>query len=52
MYNGFAHLILSFGGFSMLTFEENLNFQFWAKKITPVYEVKIFDGANVQKFIK
>ena len=52
MYDGQAHLMLNFGVYDMLNFEENGLFQFWPQKKTPVYEVKLFSGANVENFMK
>ena len=44
--------MLYFGRYIMLTFEENKIFRLCTLKMTPVYEVKLFNKANVQKFIK
>ena len=46
-----AHLMLNFGGDGMLILEEKAIFNFGLKK-TPVYEVKLLTGANVENFIE
>ena len=49
IYNNCAHLMLDFGIYTMLSFEENWVFRFCTQKITPFYEVKLSNKANVQK---
>ena len=52
IWNDFVHLLVNFGEFIMPNSEENWIFRFCTQKMTPFYEVKLFNKANMQKSIK